>query len=126
MIGNLEIYQMVIDSITQYYKGRNFRYMFLHGGCYWLAATLHKYIRDSEVVINYRLQHCACRFDKGVYDITGRISGRGFFAAEKKDFSYMEKHFKPYFDTEPINNHAESLECMILKSLDMSTKSYYT
>lgn len=81
--------------------------MFLHGGCYWLAMTLHKYIQNSEIVINYTLQHCACRFDKGVYDITGRISGKGFLTAGKKDFLYMEKHFIPCFDTGAVSEYLE-------------------
>lgn len=119
MTENWKMYQVIIGGIARYYQGKNFRYRFLHGGCYWLATTLHKYIPDSEIMISYALQHCGCRFDKGVYDITGRISGQGFHVAEEKDFLYMEKHFRPHFDTESVSDY---LKPIILQYMERNNK----
>lgn len=96
---NLMIYHQIIQAIFHYYQGRDVRYMFTHGGCFWLASVLNHHIEDSIIVLNRTLQHCACNFNHGVYDISGRISARDFYPATPKDIFYMKKHFIPDFDT---------------------------
>lgn len=91
--------------------------MFTKGGCYWLAKTLHQYIPGSEIVFNRRAQHCACWFDNGVYDISGRISGTGFYPATSRDMDYMKKHFVPYFDVKPIGEHVEKKITMMTEQI---------
>ena len=102
---NTKIFEKVVFTIQQYYLGRDIHYMFLHGGCYWFAATLRKYIPGSDIVFNRKIQHCACLFNHGIYDIRGRIMNEGFCIATAKDIDYMRKHFVPGFDTEAIENH---------------------
>lgn len=105
MTENERIYEKIIDAIKDYFFNKDVDYLFLHGGCYWLALTLHQYIGDSEIVFNRKMQHCACLFDRKVYDIRGRISGKGFMIATAKDREYMKKHFIPRFHVEEINCH---------------------
>ena len=102
---NLKIYKKLIAAIRQYCAGRDVNYMFLHGGCYWLASILHEYIPDSNIVFNRKFQHFACQFNRGIYDIRGRIMSEGFTIATEKDMAYMRKHFIPYFDTEALNGY---------------------
>lgn len=101
----IKIYERMIVAIYSYFRGENIQYMFLHGGCYWLAMTLQQYIPDSVIVFNRKMQHCASLFNNGVYDIRGRISGSGFFVATTEDMKYMQKHFVPSFDEEALENH---------------------
>lgn len=102
---NMEIYNKLILTIKKYFDGKDVQYTFLHGGCYWLAITLCQYIPDSVIVFNRKIQHCACLFNDGVYDIRGRIQSRGFFVATTEDMKYMQKHFVPTFDAEILGNH---------------------
>lgn len=106
---NTEIYERLISAIECYYCGNDVRYLFLHGGCYWLALTLHKYIPDSVIVFNRKMQHCACLFNQGVYDIRGRILSEGFAVASAKDMDYMRKHFVPNFDTKAIGAYLSAV-----------------
>lgn len=108
-IKNITIYEKLIAAVKQYFAGRDVRYMLLHGGCYWLASTLHEYISGSDIVFHQQMQHCACAFDRGVYDIRGRISGRGFMIATARNMEYMKKHFVPCFDVEAINRYLKEL-----------------
>ena len=103
------IYNHIIQAIFHYYHGRDVRYMFTHGGCFWLASTLNQYIQDSIIVLNRSLQHCACSFNHGVYDISGRISAKDFYPASKKDICYMQKHFIPDFDTSRLDFHISKI-----------------
>lgn len=107
--ADIEIYERLIEAIQSYFCGRNIQYMFLHGGCYWLARVLQKYIPDSVIVFNRKMQHCACLFNNGIYDIRGRISSRGFFIATTKDIKYMQKHFVPSFDAEALENYLNTI-----------------
>lgn len=102
---NIEIYEKLILAIKEYFAGKDVLYLFLHGGCYWLALILNKYISDSEIVFNRKRQHCACLINQKVYDIRGRIPGEGFYIATEKDMKYMQKHFVPCFDTDAISRH---------------------
>lgn len=81
----------------------------MHGGCYWLAMVLQQYIPDSVIVFNQKMQHCACLFNNGVYDIRGRIPSSGFFVATTEDMKYMQKHFVPSFDAEELENHLNKI-----------------
>lgn len=67
--------------------------------------TLHKYIPDSVVVYNRKIQHCASLFSNGVYDIRGRIQSKDFLVATTEDMKYMQRHFVPSFDEEASANH---------------------
>ena len=51
------------------------------------------------------MQHCACLFNDGVYDIRGRIQSRGFVVAATEDIKYMQRHFVPAFDAEALKEH---------------------
>lgn len=103
--SDIEIYEKLISAIQGYFRGKDIQYMFLHGGCYWLAMILHQYIPNSTIVFNRKMQHCACLLSKGVYDIRGRIQSRDFFVATLDDMKYMQKHFIPTFDTENLENY---------------------
>lgn len=107
--GNVELYEKIIWAIKDYFTGKDVLYLFLHGGCYWLALTLHNYISESEIVFNQKQQHCASLIDHKVYDIRGRISSEGFCIATEKDMKYMQKHFVPCFDTEAISHHLSAI-----------------
>lgn len=109
-IKNIKIYENLIIAIKHYFMKKDIYYMFLHGGCYWFASTLHEYIPDSDIVFNQKMQHCACAFNRGVYDIRGRISKTGFVIATMKDMEYMSKHFVPCFDIEKLNMFLEKFD----------------
>lgn len=108
---NIEMCEKLISGIKEYFAGKDVSNLFLHGGCYWLALTLNKYIPDSDIVINRKGQHCACLINQKVYDIRGRISSEGFSVATEKDMKYMQKHFVPCFDTDAISRHL----CMVME-----------
>lgn len=108
-ISGIVIYEKLTDAIQSFFAGRDVRYLLLHGGCYWYAGILHRYISDSVIVFNRTLQHCACFFHHGVYDIRGRISKQGFAAATGKDLNYMQKHFIPCFDTGAAEEYIEQV-----------------
>lgn len=103
--ADMKIYERLIEAIRNYFGGKNIRHIFLHGGCYWLAMALQQYIPDSVVVFNRKMQHCACLFDNGIYDIRGRIPSSGFFVATTEDMQYMQKRFVPSFDAEELENY---------------------
>lgn len=107
--ANIKTYKKLILEIQRYFEGRDIQYIFLHGGCYWFAITLHQYIPDSVIVFNREMQHCACLFNDGVYDIRGRIQSRGFLVATTDDMKYMKKHFVPTFDTKALGNHLNTI-----------------
>lgn len=107
--SNMESFEKVILTIQSYFSGRDILQLFLHGGCYWLAMTLHQYIPDSVIVFNRKMQHCASFFDNGVYDIRGRIPSGGFCIATMEDLKYMEKHFIPDFDADALQTHLDAI-----------------
>lgn len=102
---NMATYNKLILTIKRYFDGKDVQYMFLHGGCYWLARTLYQYIPDSVIVFNRKMQHCASLFNDGVYDIRGRIPSGGFFVPTTEEMKYMQKHFVPSFDAEVLEKH---------------------
>ena len=75
---NTAIYEKLINAVKQYFAHKDIYSILLHGGCYWLTSALHEYIPDSDIVFHRQMQHCACAFNRGVYDVRGRISARGF------------------------------------------------
>lgn len=103
--ADIQIYERLILSIQDYFKGEDVQYMFLHEGCYFLAVTLQQYIPDSLIVFNRKIRHCASLFNDGVYDIRGRIPSGGFWIATAEDMQYMQKHFIPSFDAEVLENY---------------------
>lgn len=105
--ANMEIFEKVILTIQNYFSGKDILQLFLHGGCYWFAITLHQYIPDSVIVLNRKMQHCASLFNDGVYDIRGRIPSSGFCIATTEDMKYMQKHFIPNFDTKHLKAHLD-------------------
>ncbi len=104
-----KIHEKLVLTLKMIFKGRDVNLIFMHGGCYWFAEMLKKYIPCSEIVFNRKLQHCASYFNNGVYDIRGRIMSDGFFVASAKDIAYMKKHFIPCFDTETVKRNVEKL-----------------
>lgn len=106
---NIKTYEKLIAAIRQYCAGRNIKYMFLHGGCYWLASIIHGYVPGSEIVFNRKMQHCACLFNNGIYDIRGRITKEGFKIAVSEDIKYMKKRFIPCFDADALGRHLHSV-----------------
>lgn len=108
-IINMKIYKKLISAVSEYFAGKDVQYIFLHGGCFWLASMLHQYIPDSDIVFNRKMQHCACFFNHGVYDIRGRIFSEGFAIASRKDMEYMRKHFVPPFDVEAVSSYLREI-----------------
>lgn len=106
---NTAIYEKLINAVKQYFAHKDIYSILLHGGCYWLASALHEYIPDSDIVFHRQMQHCACAFNRGVYDVRGRISARGFRIATMQDMEYMKKHFVPCFDIEAINAYLKNI-----------------
>lgn len=105
--ANMEVFEKVVLTIQSYFSGKDILQLFLHGGCYWLAMTLHQYIPDSAIVFNRKMQHCASLFNDGVYDIRGRIPSSGFRIATTEDIKYMQKHFIPDFDADDLKTYLD-------------------
>lgn len=78
----------------------------MQGGCYWLANVLHQGIPQSRIMINRMEEHCAVYFERGLYDVRGKISQKYFEPAGPREISFMKKNYVPRFDT-------KSLECYL-------------
>ena len=105
----MEEYKRVIDAIYKFYNGRDVVDLFCHGGCFYLARRLTSLIDDSLIMWNRKKMHCAAYFDKGLFDITGRISKKGFYIADSKAIQYMKKHFIPDFNTKELDKYLREL-----------------
>ena len=70
-----------------------------------LARTLKQGIIDSVIMVNWTEEHCALAFGNGLYDVTGRISAAGFHAADENEIRFMEKNYRPGFDTEKLEKY---------------------
>lgn len=101
----MQYYQTVIGILEAYFQDAGWEKQFLNGGCYWLAKTLKRGIRDSSIMINRVQEHCALFFEGGLYDICGRISLRNFRIASERDLQFMEKNYVPKFDAEKLDQH---------------------
>jgi len=114
--------------LEQYFSEKNWEKLFLTGGCYWLADFLHQGIQGSIIMINRVEEHCALYFEKGLYDVRGKISTKNFYAAKEREISFMKKNYLPQFDTEQVTHYLNSIlkqeECpTIIPKLDMIKKS---
>lgn len=67
----MEYDQEILNALQNYFHAYNWKKLFLHGGCYWLAEVLHQGIPSSDIMINRMEAHCALYFEHGVYDVTG-------------------------------------------------------
>lgn len=98
-------YIKVLRTLEDYFACSNWKRLFLSGGCYWLAAFLHRGINDSAIMINRVEEHCALAFADGVYDVTGRISKKDFHIADSREIRFMEKNYIPGFDTKKLEEY---------------------
>lgn len=102
---NLHYYNMVLHTLEGYFSERNWKKLFLNGGCYWLADILRQGISGSVIMINRIEEHCALYFENGLYDIRGRISLQNFRRAGERDINYMKKNYLPKFDTDKLEQY---------------------
>ncbi|HIX37163.1 hypothetical protein [Blautia sp. An46] len=102
-------YLRVLQMLESYFHDQHWKTLFLKGGCYWLAELLHQGIRDSKIVINRVEEHCAVAFNHGIYDVTGRISGKNFHIASPREISFMKKNYIPQFNTEKLERYLKML-----------------
>lgn len=98
-------YTKVLKLMGNYFADSSWKRLFLCGGCYWFADFLHKEIRDSKIMINRMEEHCALAFANGVYDVTGRISGKNFHEATQREISFMKKNYIPRFDVKNLEGY---------------------
>ena len=94
-----EIYDLIISLLSSYFNRRDWRKMFLSGGCYWLANYLCSIIPNSYLVRNMNWEHCAICVNGKVYDVTGRISSKDFHKATNAEIELMQKEYVPSFNT---------------------------
>lgn len=95
-------YQQILSLLERYFADKNWKKLFLSGGCYWLADLLHQGIGGSIIMINRIEEHCALYFENGLYDVRGRISEKNFHAAKEREISFMKKNYLPKFDTDKV------------------------
>lgn len=55
----MQYYLNVLIALENYFQIKNWKNLFLQGGCYWLADILQKGISDSFLMINRMQEHCA-------------------------------------------------------------------
>lgn len=101
----MHYYEMVLNALENYFNNKDWKKLFLSGGCYWLANMLHRQIRESTIMINRIEEHCALYFENGLYDVCGRISAKNFRIAGERDISFMKKNYVPGFDTEKLERY---------------------
>ncbi len=97
--GGKAYYARVLTLLEDYFAFSSWKRLFLSGGCYWLAQTLHRGIQGSEIMINRIEEHCALAFEDGVYDVTGRIPAGNFHKASTREINFLKKNYIPHFDT---------------------------
>lgn len=98
-------YIKVLKLLESYFSDKNWKSLFLNGGCYWLAETLHRGIDNSQIMINRVDEHCALAFENGLYDITGRISAKNFHRASQRENNFMKKNYIPKFNTKMVEQY---------------------
>lgn len=101
----MQYYISVISALEQYFNCRNWKKLFLEGGCYWLAKILQNGIPLSHIMINRIEEHCALYFENGLYDVRGKLSTRNFTIARDRDISFMEKNYIPHFDCKKVEGY---------------------
>ena len=101
----MDFYKNVLRLLERYFAESGWKKLFLNGGCYWLADTLHQGIASSRIMINRMEEHCALYFDNGLYDIRGRISTKDFHEAKEKEINFMKKNYVPKFDVKRLEQY---------------------
>ena len=101
----MQYYQKLLALLAQYFSDNNWKKLFMTGGCYWLADTLHNGIGGSIIMVNRIEEHCALYFARGLYDIRGRIPQKDFHAAKERELSFMKKNYVPAFDTKRLEQY---------------------
>lgn len=101
----MDYYLQLMEALRMYFDNRNWRQLFMEGGCYWLADILHRGIPSSEIMINRMEEHCAVFFSQGLYDVRGKISRKNFRIAGERDLAFMKKNYVPKFDTEKLEQY---------------------
>ena len=101
----MDVYQDYVNKLKVYFKGKNVKNLFLHGGCYFFAKNLVKKLKGGRIYWNRKLMHCAVLYDKQLYDFTGKISKKDFIPADESAIKYMEKHFVPDFDVQRLQSY---------------------
>jgi hypothetical protein len=67
---------------------------FLRGGCYQLAKVITYFVKNSTIVVNEELTHCAVMYKNNLYDARGRIKDSNRYkVASNEDLLYMEERF---------------------------------
>lgn len=101
-------YDMFLKSLDYYFsKDKNWKKLFLEGGCFWFASTLQKEIDPSFIYINRIQEHCALFFDHALYDVSGQISDYGFHQATPREIQFMRKNYVPRFDIMKLQKQLE-------------------
>ncbi len=101
-------YLKILGLLENYFEEKNWKRLFLTGGCYWFADFLHRGISGSDIMINRVQEHCALAFENGVYDITGQICSQDFHLASDREICFMKKHYIPKFDTQKLERYLVS------------------
>ena len=105
----MQYYEKILDALKAYFTMKNWKDLFLHGGCYWLANVLHLGIPASSIMINRKEEHCALFFQNGLYDIRGKISAKQFRIAGERDICFMQKNYIPQFDVKKLEEYLTGL-----------------
>lgn len=103
-------YIRIISLLKEYFRGiDNWKKLFLHGGCYWLASLIQSRVEGSYLVVNRVKEHCAVCIDSRVYDVTGQIDKGGYHRASDREISFMKKAYGPLrFDSSELLNYINS------------------
>lgn len=101
----MQYYQKILLLLERYFADKNWKKLFLSGGCYWLSDKLHQGIRDSVIMINRIEEHCALYFEDHLYDVRGQIPSKDFHAAGEREIRFMKKNYRPKFDTEKVEEY---------------------
>ena len=105
-------YRAVLWRLEAYFASRtdvkNWKKLFLNGGCFWFAQFLHWRIRNSCLMINRAEEHCALAFGEGLYDITRQVSKYNFHPASEREIRFMKKNYIPRFDVKKLEQYLES------------------
>lgn len=101
----MQYYQRILSLLERYFADKDWKRLFLSGGCYWLADVLHQGINGSVIMINRIEEHCALYFENGLYDVRGRISDKNFYKAGEREISFMKKNYLPKFDSKKVEQY---------------------
>lgn len=105
----MDTYTKVLILLDNYFKGLNWKSLFLFGGCYWFANYLHGRIPGSIIVIDRVHEHCAIQIGGKTYDVTGRVSNKNYHKASDRELSFMKKNYIPKgFDENHLKKYLDS------------------